>query len=278
MSEQLYTSATSGKRFVATDPNKRPEQFRDYQTGARGCVRELYRLNHANQTLEFVLAKKQQYALKNKGEMGIWEALEMLNSLVDESDPDTDLPQIEHALQTAEAIRKAGHPRWLILTGLIHDLGKVLYFFGEPQWAVVGDTFPVGCAYSNRIVYSEFFAANPDAKNPIYQTRCGIYSEGCGLDKVHFSWGHDEYLYQVVKDYLPEEALYIIRYHSCYVIHREREYEFLMSQHDKKMFRWVRVFSPFDLYSKSTERPKIVELKLFYQELIAEYFPPKINW
>ena len=78
--------------------------------------------------------------------MGIWEAMEFLNTLVDDSDPDTDLSQIEHLMQTAEAIRADGHPRWFILTGLIHDLGKILCLWGEPQWAVVGDTFPVGCA------------------------------------------------------------------------------------------------------------------------------------
>jgi hypothetical protein len=39
------------------------------------------------------------------------------------------------------------------LTGLIHDLGKILAhpeFGSEPQWAVVGDTFPVGCAFSDK--------------------------------------------------------------------------------------------------------------------------------
>jgi len=66
--------------------------------------------------------------------MGIWEAMEFLNSLVDDSDPDTDLSQLEHLLQTAEQIRHDGHPRWFILTGLIHDLGKILCLFGEPQW------------------------------------------------------------------------------------------------------------------------------------------------
>ena len=42
---------------------------------------------------------------------------------------------------------RADHPDddWFHLVGLIHDLGKVMAFFGEPQWAVVGDTFPVGC-------------------------------------------------------------------------------------------------------------------------------------
>ena len=43
--------------------------------------------------------------------MGIWEAMEYLNTLVDDSDPDTDLSQIEHNLQTAVAIRRDGHPR-----------------------------------------------------------------------------------------------------------------------------------------------------------------------
>ena len=89
--------------------------------------------------------------------------MEFLNTLVDDSDPDTDLSQIEHLLQTAEAIRRDGHPRWFILTGLIHDLGKILCLFGEPQWAVVGDTFPVGCGFSDKVVFPEFFADNPDS-------------------------------------------------------------------------------------------------------------------
>jgi len=48
---------------------------------------------------------------------------------------------------------------------LIHDLGKVLSLFGEPQWAVVGDTFPVGCAFSDKIVFPEYFDANPDRQD-----------------------------------------------------------------------------------------------------------------
>lgn len=257
---------------------KRAEQFRAYPSEAQNHVRELYRQNHANQTLELVLAKKQQYGSGSRWRMGIWEAIERLDRFVDDSDPDTELPQIEHSLQTAEAIRQDGRPRWFILTGLIHDLGKVLSLFGEPQWAVVGDTFPVGCAYSDKIIYAELFAANPDCHIPLYQTRNGIYAEGCGLDRVHFSWGHDEYLYQIVKDYLPEEALYIIRYHSCYVIHQQREYEHLMSERDKEMFDWVRAFSPYDLYSKSAARPAVAALRPFYEELIAEFFPATLRW
>src|SRR5207302_795822 len=121
----------------------------------------------------------------------IWEAMEFLNTLVDDSDPDVDFTQIEHLLQAAEAARRDRKPRWFILTALIHDLGKVLCLYGEPQWAVVGDTFPTGCRYSDRIVFPEFFDLNPDSRVPDFQTPCGIYEPGCGLGRVHLSWGHD---------------------------------------------------------------------------------------
>lgn len=260
------------------EAQKSHEQFRNYEADERSGVREFYRLNHAQQTLDFVLSQKNKYQAQTRQRMGIWEALELLNTLVDESDPDTELPQIEHALQTAEAIRRDNHPDWFVLTGLIHDLGKVLNFYGEPQWAVVGDTFPVGCRYSEKNIFPEFFAANPDFNRSELQTANGIYEAGCGLDKVHLSWGHDEYLYQVVKDFLPEESLYMIRYHSCYVIHREGAYQHLMNDHDRKMFAWVRAFNPYDLYSKSAERPSVVALKPYYEDLIAKYFPAQLNW
>lgn len=252
--------------------------FRDYRAEAKPAVREFYRLNHRFQTLAFVRQKRAEYLPRQQRQMGIWEALEFLNELVDDSDPDTRLPQIEHCLQTAESIRRDGHPRWFVLTGLIHDLGKILCLFGEPQWAVVGDTFPVGCAFSDKIVYPEFFADNPDSKVSAYQTRMGIYREGCGLDSVFLSWGHDEYLYHVVKDYLPEPALYMIRYHSFYPAHREGEYDYLMNDYDRKLFAAVRAFNPYDLYTKRDERPDVAALQPYYEELIAEFFPPTLAW
>lgn len=43
-------------------------------------------------------------------------------------------------------------------------------FYGEPQWAVVGDTFPVGCAWSDSIVYrTTSFDNNPDGKDSRYK-------------------------------------------------------------------------------------------------------------
>lgn len=263
------------ERYPASRPR---EAYRDYAAPARASVREFYRLNHRHQTLEFVREKKRHYLRREQRRMGVREALEFLNTLVDDSDPDTDLSQIEHLLQTAEAIRRDGHPRWFILTGLIHDLGKILCLFGEPQWAVVGDTFPVGCRFSEKVVFAEFFADNPDSQVPAYQTACGIYEAGCGLDRVHLSWGHDEYLYHVVRDHLPEPALAMIRYHSFYAAHREGAYTHLMNARDQELLEWVRAFNPYDLYSKSPERPDVARLRPFYEELIAEFFPPVLRW
>ncbi len=252
--------------------------FRDYGTNVRPGVREFYRLNHQHQTVDFVRQKRREFLSKNRRRMGVWEAMEYLNTLVDESDPDTELTQIEHLMQTAEAIRRDGHPRWFILTGLIHDLGKILCLWGEPQWAVVGDTFPVGCKYSEKIVFHEFFRDNSDWHNSGYQTDCGIYEPGGGLEQVEMSWGHDEYLYHVVRDYLPEEGLAMIRYHSFYPAHREGAYTQLMNDRDHYQLDWVRKFNPYDLYSKGHEPPNVEKLKPYYQELIREYFPETIDW
>jgi inositol oxygenase len=210
--------------------------------------------------------------------MGVWEAFDALAGLVDDSDPDLEATQLDHALQTAEALRADGAPRWLVLTGLIHDLGKVLCLFGEPQWAVVGDTFPVGCAFDPRIVHADLFAANPDAAVPAYSTQTGVYAPGCGLDAVLLSWGHDEYLYHVVRDRLPAPALAIIRYHSFYAWHQQGAYAELTAPADAEKLAAVRRFNPYDLYSKSEERPDWPALRPYYEALVAELLPGELQW
>src|SRR2546423_15692883 len=267
------------QRYPEPDkPAKSKDEFRNYEEPGRDTVREFYRLNHTYQTYEFVQEKKANFLRFDKKQMPVWQAFDFLNQLVDDSDPDTDLDQFQHLLQTAEAIRADGHPDWMVLTGLMHDMGKVLCLFGEPQWAVVGDTFPVGCAYSQKIVYPEFFENNPDYDNPDYNTNSGVYSEGCGLRNVHMSWGHDEYVYQMMKDHLPEEGLYMLRYHSFYAWHREEEYGPLLDEHDREMLRWVKLFNPYDLYSKNPTPPDWKQLKPYYEDLVAKYLPDTIRF
>ena len=258
--------------------SKSTEEFRNYEKPVRDTVREFYRLNHTYQTYEFVQEKRNDYLKFDKKEMPVWAAFDFLNQLVDDSDPDTDMDQFQHLLQTAEAIRADGHPDWMVIVGLMHDMGKVLCLFGEPQWAVVGDTFPVGCAYSDKVVYPEYFQYNPDFQNSAYQTETGVYSRNCGLRNVYMSWGHDEYIYQIMKDYLPEPALYMLRFHSFYAWHREGAYSYLLDDHDREMLKWVKLFNPYDLYSKSPTPPDWTRLKGYYQDLVEKYLPSTLKF
>ncbi|CAL5361272.1 hypothetical protein CsSME_00052172 [Camellia sinensis var. sinensis] len=273
--------------FVVPEINSFGQNFRDYDAESlrQQGVEDFYRVNHINQTFDFVKKMREKYGKVDKVEMSIWECCELLNDVVDESDPDLDEPQIEHLLQTAEAIRK-DYPNedWLHLTGLIHDLGKVLLLpsFGElPQWAVVGDTFPVGCAFDESIVHHKYFKENADYENPAYNTKFGIYSEGCGLNNVMMSWGHDDYMYLVAKENhttLPSAGLFIIRYHSFYALHKSGAYKHLMNEEDIENLKWLQIFNKYDLYSKSKVRIDVEKVKPYYLSLIKKYFPEKLRW
>jgi len=257
---------------------KSTDEYRNYDNPERDTVREFYRLNHTYQTRDFVKQKQKEFLAFDKKEMPVWAAFDFLNQLVDDSDPDTDLDQFQHLLQTAEAIRRDGHPDWMVLTGLMHDMGKVLCLFGEPQWAVVGDTFPVGCPYSDKVVYPEYFSNNSDYKNEEYQSGTGVYTKHCGLRNVDLSWGHDEYVYQMMKDHLPESGLYMLRYHSFYAWHREGAYDYLLDDHDRAMLKWVKLFNPYDLYSKNPEPPDWKKLRPYYEDLVAKYMPSHLKF
>ena len=177
------------------DADKDKTKFRRFEQSA-DQVKNFYKEQHEKQTVAYNLKARNSFKSKTRAEMTIWEAMEKLNTLIDESDPDTSLSQIEHLLQSAEAIRRDSKPRWFQLTGLIHDLGKLLFFFdAQGQWDVVGDTFPVGCAFDKKIILHDTFKGNPDFYDPIYSTPNGIYTPGCGMENVMLSWGHDEYLY-----------------------------------------------------------------------------------
>ena len=252
-------------------------ELRDFDR-APDHVRDFYRANHQRQTLDFVLAQKEAFLPLRRTRMSVHDAMLRLSEIVDESDPDTELSQLDHALQTAESLRAGHAPRWLVFTGFVHDLGKVLCLFGEPQWAVVGDTFPVGCAVADEVVHAELFRDSPDAADPRTSTPCGIYEPACGLDALHFSWGHDEYLYHVLRDYLPREALDLIRYHSFYAGHREGAYAHLLAEGDVERLRAVAAFSRHDLYSKTEEPPDFRALRPYYEKLVAEFVPGEIQW
>ena len=141
-----------------------------------------YSLMRAKQTLDFNQRIREKYTFSYpRVEMTIRQAFEKLEGYVDCSDPDMSIPNLVHMFQTAEGIRAAGEPDWLQLVGLIHDMGKILYLWGNDsegmsgtaegaQWALGGDTFVVGCRFPDTIVFPEYNHLNPDMHNPLYNT------------------------------------------------------------------------------------------------------------
>lgn len=164
LKDRQRTTTTSEKHMTAQsefDAAKDKNKFRQYEE-ACDRVKTFYREQHEKQTVAYNLKARNDFKARTRAVMTIWEAMEKLNTLVDESDPDTSLSQIEHLLQAAEAIRRDGKPRWMQLTGLVHDLGKLLFFYdAKGQWDVVGDTFPVGCAFDDSIIYPGTFDVCP---------------------------------------------------------------------------------------------------------------------
>jgi inositol oxygenase len=276
--------------FNPIDETKKKESFRNYENSARQeRVQRFYQQQHSSMTYAYVGQMEEKYLPMKLFKMSVWDALEYLNQVVDDSDPDTNLTQIQHALQTAEACRrKFPQHDWFHLTGLIHDLGKIIAvrddkigILGEPQWAVVGDTFPVGCPFSPKNVFAKAFESNPDFSNALYNSGTGVYPKGCGLEKVKMSWGHDEYLYRVMvhnKCTLPLPALYMIRYHSFYPWHKEGAYQELLNDQDREMLPWIKAFNECDLYSKSHVPPNVDELAPYYKSLIDKYCPGALEW
>ncbi len=249
---------------------------------------EFYLDMHRCQSLKLAREKCETYKLLKKRKMSIKQALQMLDDFVDPSDPDLDVQNSVHAYQTAERIRRA-HPenKALQVVGLIHDVGKVLFSFGEPIWAVVGDTYVLGCAFPDSIVYSETMRESPDYGIQDYSTPCGIYKPNCGLDALTIAFGHDEYLYWVLKGnqnknkhFIGDSYLNIIRYHSLYPWHTGDSYKHLMDDlgKDEETLANVRMFNAFDLYSKEDATSVSHEVKQYYDSLLDEFFTEELDW
>jgi inositol oxygenase len=285
------------------EKTEREEHFRNYDT-APAHVKEFYQQNHGHQTYQFVVDTEARYSARESRTlaMSMMDMLVISGELRDASDPDNDHPQIVHALQSALSVRMEGGPEWLEVTALVHDVGKLLGtpILSEdpnnpreplPQWAVVGDTFPVGVEFSEKIVFPKFFdedpegkwEGNPDRKNPDFNTPTGIYEEHTGLDNLKISFSHDGYLRAVLEGEarLPKAAMDMIGYHSLYPVHREGAYQQLLSADDRKAISAAIGFNKHDLYSKNHHVPdeqETIDLLNHYKPILEDYFPHLLHW
>jgi len=251
--------------------------FRKYNI--ENNIKETYKLARKNQNYKYANKMLFNFLERKKESINFWDVIDKLSDFIDKSDPDINIPNSHHLFQTAEEARKDGMSDWFQLVCILHDMGKIMYLWGsdengttiENQWGIVGDTFIVGCKIPNSIVYSEFNELNEDYNN----TLVGKYIKNCGLDLCTVSWGHDEFMYRVLrqnKNTIPEEGYYIIRYHSLYLWHNNNEYEYLENNKDKRMKRWVKTFNKYDLYTKKNIETDVEKLRNYYSKLVLKYF------
>jgi len=295
------------------------KQFRNYQESNK-TICNTYQKMLQFQNKKYASKMKKYYSKNIFIKCNIWDMIEKLEDISDESDPDIELPQIIHASQTALSIEsnfmnnniilnmsikslfddfhwnqipkkyqkiyntdllsfyhKIKGWSWFPIIGLIHDLGKILLskdFGGLPQWSVVGDTFPIGEKLADNYPFYDlnYHKNNKDLSENTYQ-------EKCGFENVLFSWGHDEYLANVLQNKnntkFPEEAFYIIRFHSFYSWHSPRNekigYQYLASEKDWYMLPLLKVFQKSDLYSKSENIQNIESIKIKYERIINKF-------
>lgn len=257
-------------------------EFRNYQEVSQ-AVRNNYYQARIGQTVEYVRRQHKHYRERPKEKMGLWKVIEELAQFIDVSDPDVDIPNAHHLFQTAEAARKNKEEDWFVLTCFLHDIGKIMYRWGcdadgtskKQQWGIVGDTFVVGTTIPDSIVFPEFTKDRQDYTLD--------YVDGCGLDATLVSWGHDEFMYQVLenpqnRNCFPEMGRRIIRYHSLYVWHQENEYSHLENELDRETKPWVKKFNQYDLYTKENLTTPIKNLKNYYNTLFLKFFPAMSLW
>ena len=109
----------------------------------------------------------------------------------------------------------------------------------------------------------------------------GIYKEKQGLNNVFCCFGHDEYLYRLLKYNkveLPIEAYYMIRFHSLYLWHNKDQYSHLEDNQDKEMKPWVKKFNYYDLYTKQDIETDEKKLREYYDKIVKKYLPNIIYW
>lgn len=257
--------------------------FRNYDQGdITAAVREHYLKMRSRQTYDYVQRMKTKY-LTFDTPLDLWDAMAKLNELIDVSDPDLNLPNVQHLIQSAEAIKADHRPDWMQLVGLIHDLGKMMFVKGcdedgtsqAEQWGMVGDVFVVGCKLPETCVYPEFNQLNPDMQDALYGSELGPYKRGCGLDEVSLAWGHDEYLYQVLKQHpdnrIPEPGMVMIRYHSFYPWHTGGSYTQFTNAKDGQYKEWILDFNQYDLYTKSQKIYNLDEVRGYYEPIAEKY-------
>ena len=85
----------------------------------RRTTEQHYKDMRQHQCLHYQRQMEDEWLQFNKAELTIKQALDIMDTFVDKSDPATSLPTVHHMMQVAETMRCCGEPDWMQLVGLI---------------------------------------------------------------------------------------------------------------------------------------------------------------
>ena len=133
----------------------------------------------------------------------------------------------------------------MLLTALIHDLGKLL---------LLTDEDPAHIVCMNAII--------------------GHPEPGVGLDACTIQWNHDEFAWSRFRDLVPDHVAWMIRYHS---IDLEAVAPFMDDRDRRYADRYLRTFSHYDHETKSAHLRPSIRLDS-YRDLVEEAFPDPVRF
>eukprot|EP00127_Corallochytrium_limacisporum_P000114 Clim_evm21s4 gene=Clim_evmTU21s4 len=167
---------------------------------------------------------------------------------------------------------------------MICNMGRLLLLWGEPDWVIVGETYPVGCRFQEQIAFYDFLRGNPDFANVEYGTYYGVYQPNCGFDAVVMCWSDCEYLYSCLSASatcnLSDTALAALRlqdFHS-WIVHGA--YHHLAAEPDFAVVGVVDKLHQIKATASeaSVESVDETELLKYATCLIDEFCPGKVDW
>lgn len=199
---------------------------------------------HFDQTIDDIDFLNIKYQKPIFGKLNLWNLFQKLNFCIDPTDK--ILYQTNQLIHTAQVLRSMENDQiqdeMMYITAILHDIGKVLLLTEENPSNIVCD-------------------------NQVLE----INEEGVGLDSCITNWNHDEIAYKRLKDFLPHQYSWLIRYHSINIYQSKK----FMNNYDIKMCKdFLIPFSKHDKQSKSQIIPIIDWEK--YRKMCEKHLPIEI--
>ena len=201
-------------------------------------------MNSRKQTLDDVARLRKKYEQPIIGEVRVERLLELLAQVVDP----TNLwlfcgSQLTHSLQVLESMEKAGiTDKEILVTALIHDLGKLAVLKGESWENLEGG-----------------------GKMPL-----GENVPGSGLANCTFNWDHADVAHARFKPYVSENVQWLLLWHSI-----QTPCEPLMDARDRALYE--KYYKPFQRHDRTYIFHHLPRKRLSdYVPLIEEFFPQPV--